>query len=661
MSLTNEETAEASRPPLSRSLVVLAGLAPVLLGVLHGGYFPEAWLTLGIVGPALFLMIRAAGGPNHPWLRTTVPPWAYVAVLCLAVFAAWNVLSGFWATDGAAAVLEGTRSLLYLFALATAMTVARDTRDARLLMSTLVLSSALVGLLTIFGMASSGSPEDYFRFFKLNEPIGYYNAEATFFSVPALMGVHLASRKSTRRLLRPILFAAGVVLLQAGLLTQSRGGFWALTAAVLVYMALVPGRPRALLWWGVALAIVVLTFGRLNAPHIDLREGDLEALVHSARAAAAAVSAGLVGALAASGALVWIDGRLAGGRRTVLIGRAAALTVVLLALVFLFVRFPALRDPVRALDSGWTQFKGSEMAPTDVRILDLSGSHRYELWQVAWRTFQESPLTGVGADNYVVAWNRLRPIPHDVRQPHNVYLRLLAELGLPGLALFLGAVGISIASGLRRSSKHSPHDRALAACAAAACAVFLVHAAAEWVWHVPAVGLTFFLLLGLLLGNGSEDSRPVDLEPPSDDDHPPRRAARVSPLSLTAAIGLCVAVLSVPQLFSIRFDDRATSLLAQGEPALARQAAVWASRANPLAGSPHVIIAKAASAEGDLAAAEAAFSEATRKNPADWHTFVLWGDVRAEAGGDPLPLYRQAGDINPLAHDVLDRLERAGL
>ncbi|MHB9114023.1 MAG: O-antigen ligase family protein [Thermoleophilia bacterium] len=666
MPRATDETARAGWPPASRVLLVAAGMTPVLLGVLHGGYFAGTWLTLGAAGGAVFLMVRAAGGPRHPWFHDVIPRAAVVAMACLALFAMWNLASALWATNAAAAALEGTRSFLYLFALAATLTVVRDNRDARVLLSALALSSAVVALVTIVSLALSGSPENYFRFFKLNEPVGYYNAEAAFFAIPALVSLHLASRLSTSRPLRPLLFAAGVVLLEAGVLTQSRGGFWAFAAAVAVYIALVPNRPRTFLWWGIAFAIVALAFSRLNAPHIDLREHDIDALMQSSRGVGAAVSASMAAALAAAAALVALEARVVVGRRGSLLARAAAGAVALAAVVFLLLSFPALRNPVHALDAGWAQFKGSKSTSSDVRILDLSGSRRYELWQVAWRAFEESPGRGVGADNYVIEWNRWRPLAHDVKQPHNLYLRLLAEVGVPGLALFLAAVAIALGNGVYTAWRRSQHDRALAACLAAACTAFLVHAAAEWVWHVPAVAVTFFVMLGLLLNSGAREYQDTKTSERADPaaGRPPRPAARVvarvTPLTLTAALGLAVVVLTTPQLISDRLEDRATSLLAQGEPALARQAATWSARSNPLSGAPYVVMGKAAAAEGDVPGAEEAFLAATRKNPADWHAYVLWGDTIREAGVDATPLYARAAELNPLSYDVKQRMLATG-
>lgn len=138
--------------------------------------------------------------------------------------------------------------------------------------------------------------------------------------------------------------------------------------------------------------------------------------------------------------LVFADLRLPRPSWMARAGTITAMSVTVIALVFSFARFPALRHPVDSVNAAWTRFKTSETVSSDVRIFDMSGSYRYERWQVAWHSFTDTPLLGVGADNYVWEWRRKRPIRHDVLQPHNLYLRLLAETGIPGLALFAAGV-----------------------------------------------------------------------------------------------------------------------------------------------------------------------------------------------------------------------------
>lgn len=370
------------------------GLTPILLSLVRGGYFAGTWLALAILTGALLLVLRVGGGAHLAGFRGQMPLRAQIPLALLAALAVWTLGSALWATDVAAALSEGTRTLLYVLLAAFAFCVVRDHDDARLFMIAYSLGAGAVALATVAAMALSASPDNYFRFFKLNEPVGYYNAEATFFLMPALLAIHLGSRRSTASVLRPLLFSAGVASLMVAVLTQSRGAFWAFLAALLVYFVLVPGRPRALLWWATALGLVTMSFDELNGPHLVLRDYDLQALPASVRIAAAAVAIAVAVALIAATVFTVADLRIRLRSRDVRASQGVAVAVLVAVVVLGVVRFPALLDPVNAARGAWEQFKGTPTFTSNVRILDLSGNQRYELWKVAWRTFEDSPALG---------------------------------------------------------------------------------------------------------------------------------------------------------------------------------------------------------------------------------------------------------------------------
>jgi O-antigen ligase len=86
------------------------------------------------------------------------------------------------------------------------------------------------------------------------------------------------------------------------------------------------------------------------------------------------------------------------------------------------------------------------------------GSGRNELWSLAWRMAQNHPLNGVGAGGFhdLTAQYLLFPgssvqgtyltIVKQAVVTHNMYLQILAELGIVGLLAFLGIVAISLLS-----------------------------------------------------------------------------------------------------------------------------------------------------------------------------------------------------------------------
>ncbi len=117
--------------------------------------------------------------------------------------------------------------------------------------------------------------------------------------------------------------------------------------------------------------------------------------------------------------------------------------------------------------------------------LAARGGDRPWYWYVAWQEVADAPLVGKGAGTFELAWLEHQPIPVAVRDAHSLYLELLAELGLVGLAL----LGLAFAPPLLAAF------RGVSAAATGGYVAFLVHAALDWDWELPAVTLA-----GLLCG-----------------------------------------------------------------------------------------------------------------------------------------------------------------
>jgi O-antigen ligase len=97
------------------------------------------------------------------------------------------------------------------------------------------------------------------------------------------------------------------------------------------------------------------------------------------------------------------------------------------ALVVMFAMFPATWSRVTSYDDG--------------------GNGRTEIWTIAWRITKAHPVLGVGLNNFSVQAPRYVLQPGELKRVHivvaklpvvhNIYLQLLAENGIVGLALFL--------------------------------------------------------------------------------------------------------------------------------------------------------------------------------------------------------------------------------
>lgn len=100
---------------------------------------------------------------------------------------------------------------------------------------------------------------------------------------------------------------------------------------------------------------------------------------------------------------------------------------------------------------------------------DATGSGRTDIWAVGWRMVEDNPVHGVGAANF--ADNTIRYLLQpgvigrdeyivDVpKSAHNIYLQVLAELGVVGFLLFMSIVGYSLACGVKAARRFAADDR----------------------------------------------------------------------------------------------------------------------------------------------------------------------------------------------------------
>jgi O-antigen ligase len=115
-------------------------------------------------------------------------------------------------------------------------------------------------------------------------------------------------------------------------------------------------------------------------------------------------------------------------------------------------------------------------------VSGLFGANRPHYWHVAWREVTLNPVLGSGAGTFERYWLLYRPVDSFARDAHNLYLETLAELGPIGLALLLAALGLPL---LVLRGRRDP----VLATAAAGYVAYLVHAAVDWDWELPAVTL----------------------------------------------------------------------------------------------------------------------------------------------------------------------------
>lgn len=208
--------------------------------------------------------------------------------------------------------------------------------------------------------------------------------------------------------------------------------------------------------------------GRLSGAGVDANELALTLVGAVALGAALAAARSLSGPArwaCASGALLGVVAVLMTASRTGLVGLGA---VAILGVVFAGRgrRMPILVVGIIAALS--LSFYVLALAPEAARDRLIAteqdpgsegGSGRTDIWSVGWRMVEDKPVQGVGAGNFALTSVSYLLQPGDIRRDqyildepkaaHNIYLEVLAELGVIGLALFLAIIGFAFACTLR--------------------------------------------------------------------------------------------------------------------------------------------------------------------------------------------------------------------
>jgi len=615
-------------PAVGRLASVLPGLVAALvvagLGLAYGGYFATAW------GPATLMLLAASA------LALIVQPRPNVSLLALAMpallgsLALWALASSAWGTPSEA-VAEAERTLLYVSAaLALGLVLRRGT-------TTGVLIGLWVGITTLglYALSTRLFPEqlgvfDSIAGYRLSEPLGYWNALGLLASIGMLLALGLVAR--AERLLVRLGAAASVVpLALTCYFTFSRGAWVALTAGLVVALLVDPRR----LQLAVA-GVVVAPWGAL-AVVIASRSGPLtETGGHTMAAAAedgrALVPVGLGLALFAAGAVAIIAGleprvRIPPVAHRIGGGVLVSVVVGLVLAGILVVGGPAAIARSFAADS--TAY-GADL---DDRLFSLSGSGRVDLWRVARDTASEYSMVGSGAGSFQRFWLERRPYEAPVRDAHNLYLEMLAELGPVGLMLILAAFGSPLLLSLRY--RHRP----FVPIAASALAAYLARAAIDWDWEFPILTLVALGCAAVIVGEGFERSSGHS------------RWGRAA--LLTAVLGLVpvVAVTTIgnraeaasAEAFDKREFDRAV-----GEARTAERLAPWSVE-------PLVHLGRAQVGAGNREAARETFRRATMREPEHWR---VWLELAAASDGDArAAALRRARALNPLEGHIRDLAE----
>jgi O-antigen ligase len=259
------------------------------------------------------------------------------------------------------------------------------------------------------------------------------------------------------------------------------------------------------------------------------------------------------------------------------------------------------------------------------RLFSLSGSSRAQYWQVAWNDYRQHPWLGSGAGSFQRAWLRSRPTDLPVLDAHSLYLETLAELGPIGLGLLAALLALPVAAAV------IAREHPLAAPAFGGYVAYLVHAAQDWDWELPAVTLAALGCAAALLILARRESR-----------SPLSRQTRAAALS--AAV--LVALIALGALAGNATLASARASLNADNPGRAARDARWAKHLVPWSPDPWRLHGEALLSQGNLEAARRDFLTALRKDPSDWDSWVDWALVTR--GTERKRAVERARRLNPL-------------
>jgi hypothetical protein len=227
-----------------------------------------------------------------------------------------------------------------------------------------------------------------------------------------------------------------------------------------------------------------------------------------------------------------------------------------------------------------------------------------------------------------------KPPPLPVRQPHSVPLQMLAETGLVGALLGMGALIALIAAALSRVRRMPRgRERDLIAALVAAAVAWLVHGVFDWDSDIPAVTLPVLLFLGVAAAH------PERLGPRVPRPGSPGVPAGVRPLLLGLA-SLLVCAVAVSAILPAWSQSKASGALALSATATApsqlQRAAEQADVAtglDPLSDGPLLDAASIAQRRGRYLDERRYLLRAVQREPYDT---VAWGRLSffAQAVGD---------------------------
>lgn len=510
--------------PTAALVVVALALARVERGSVAG----RDWLGYATVVALLAAVLALAGLARRPSRA------ALVSIGALLALAGWSALTLLWAPLPSLARDEGLLVAFYALALAVPAATLRSARSRPQAVGLVVAGLGGLALLTALELRfGSGQLDAYRGSGRLYFPVGYVNAQAALMLVGFWPAVLISARREGAVALRAAGVAAATLLLAVATMTQSRSAAVAMAVTGLIVFAALPNRLRLLLPVLLPVALVGAGFRPLTGT-FDAAKESPGALADAIRTAGATALLLGLAALVLGLAYAAADRRISVPARARRIAGATIVAIVALATVAgVAVAAQRVDEPRTFLSERWEAFKQEPEEETAATHLLSPGSNRYDFWRVSLLELRDHPVAGAGARSFGPAYLRRGASGESPARAHSLPLDVLSETGIVGFLLLAAAVGVALVVALRKRRELE------GAAALAGGAYWLLHAATDWTWTFPAVGLPFFVLLGIALSaNGP-------------------RLPRLTEKSAAAVLALLAVLAFAPPWIAARYTQRA--------------------------------------------------------------------------------------------------------
>ena len=146
-----------------------------------------------------------------------------------------------------------------------------------------------------------------------------------------------------------------------------------------------------------------------------------------------------------------------------------------------------------------TRYVGQDLTAIEITDANFAVIERTAHWQAAWRMFEMHPWLGVGIGQYPVRYAEVAAPrwEHALGHAHNIYLNLLAENGLVGLAAYLVMIGLFFWRAWHDSLRHRGWHQALALAALGMLGHLFVHSLVDNL-YVHQMYLLVAMILALI-------------------------------------------------------------------------------------------------------------------------------------------------------------------